>query len=261
MFCIDYYPYQSYIKDADEIKVKYNPNVFVLKDFLELYKTKSIVLDVTENFDEIDAKMMKELLQTYNNFKIMLKYQNNKHLALVQKYNLPFFFFNFVTTIDQVYGFIEYHPTDMYICEQLGFSIDKISKILHNNNIKVRVFPNICQSSFSETNSLLTFFIRPDDIAFYKNFVDVFEIFSDRKSQGVIFKIYKEQKWFGDIHEIIPTFKGELDGRYLLNDFGIFRSKCGKRCLYKPGSCDICLRLLDLSKTFKENQIVAIPSS
>ena len=67
----------------------------------------------------------------------------------------------------------------MYICEELGFSLDKISDILHSNNIKVRVIPNICQSSFSETNSLLTFFIRPEDIKYYIKYVDVFELLTD----------------------------------------------------------------------------------
>lgn len=76
-------------------------------------------------------------------------------------------------------GLLKYHPTDMYICEELGFSLLKISKILHDNNVKVRVFPNICQSSFPETESIKTFFIRPEDIIFYAPFVDVFELVAD----------------------------------------------------------------------------------
>lgn len=79
----------------------------------------------------------------------------------------------------------------MYICEELGFSLDKISKILHENNIRVRVFPNICQSSFLETPSIKTFFIRPEDISIYSMFIDVFELVSDKDRQYTIFKIYK----------------------------------------------------------------------
>jgi hypothetical protein len=79
----------------------------------------------------------------------------------------------------------------MYICEELGFSLDKISKILHDNNVRVRVFPNICQSSFPETPSIKTFFIRPDDITVYATFVDVFELISDKERQRVLYKVYK----------------------------------------------------------------------
>ena len=163
---------------------------------------------------------------------------------------------NLVSTIDQLNGFIKYHPTDMYICEELGFSLDKVSKLLHDNNIKVRVFPNICQSSFSETPSIKTFFIRPDDIPIYDLFVDVYELISDQERQEVLYKIYKEERWFGKIKEIIPTFDGELDSKYLLNTFGQIRCKCGKRCMYKPESCSICDRFIEVADTFKDNKIV-----
>ena len=87
----------------------------------------------------------------------------------------------------------------MYICEELGFSLDKISTLLHSNNVKVRVMPNLCQSSFPETPSLLTFFIRPEDIAVYSEFVDVFELISDKVHQQVIYKIYKQGYWAGPV--------------------------------------------------------------
>lgn len=155
-----------------------------------------------------------------------------------------------------MYGLMKYNPTDMYICEDLGFSLDKVSEILHKNNIKVRVFPNICQSSFNETDSLRTFFIRPEDIDIYSIFVDVFELIADENTQQILYKVYKQQKWFGPIKEIIPSFKGELDGRYILDSFGKIRSKCGKKCLFKPESCSICDRFIDLAETLKKNDLI-----
>jgi len=227
-----------------------------LKDFLEQYKNKSIVIDVSESFEEMDASLFQKLYEKYANIKIILDFNNKEHLLRAKTYNIPYFFSNPVTTIDQLYGFLKHNPTDMYICEELGFSLDKISNILHNHNIKIRVFPNICQSSFSETPSMKTFFIRPEDISIYKTFVDVFELIADEERQQILFKIYKQEKWFGKIKEIIPTFKEDLDSKYLLNTFGMIRSKCGKRCLYKPQSCNICDRFSDFADTLKENKIV-----
>ena len=180
---------------------------------------------------------------------MIIEYTNDEALKQVQENEIPFFFANYVTTWDQLHGLMKYNPTDMYICEDLGFSLDKVSKILHENNIRVRVFPNICQSSFPETNSLKTFFIRPEDVEIYSVFVDVFELLSDENTQQVLYKVYKQGKWFGKIKEIIPSFKGELDSRYVLNTFGMIRSKCGKKCLYKIGSCNICDRFTELSDT------------
>ena len=199
---------------------------------------------------------MKSLYDKYKNIKIIFDFYNEEFLSRAQEFEIPFFFTNFVTSIDQLYGFMKYNPTDMYICEELGFFLDKVSKILHDNNIKVRVFPNICQSSFSETESIKTFFIRPEDIFIYATFVDIFELISDAERQETLFKIYKQGKWFGKIKEVIPTFKGELDSKYLLGNFGMIRSKCGKRCLYKPGSCAICDRFIEVADTFEKNKIV-----
>lgn len=256
MFCLQYYPSQKYLQEADELKIKYRPADRTLEEFLKTYQNKIIIIDVTNNFEEIDAKLLKELFNKYKNLKVIIDFCNKDHLLRVQQYEIPYFFINPVTTIDQLYGLISYHPTDMYICEELGFYLDKISAILHKNNIKIRVFPNICQSSFIETPSLKTFFIRPEDISIYANFVDVFELLIDKDKQQILFKIYKQEKWAGKLKDIIPTFKGDLDSRYLLGNFGAIRAKCGKRCLYKPGTCTICDRFNEVADTFKNNKII-----
>lgn len=260
MFCLQYYPHSPYLKDADELKIVYRSTDKTLVDFLKEYKDKSIVIDIPENFDKVDAQLFKSLKTNFSNFKFIIHYENQVHIDLMREFNLPFFFKNFATTIDQLYGFMSYNPTDIYVCEELGFFMDKVSAILHEKGIKVRVFPNICQSSFPETPSIQTFFIRPDDIPAYEDYVDVFELVGDKERQEVIFKVYKQHKWFGEVGEIIPTFKGHLDSRYLLNDFGVFRSRCGRRCMYKPNSCNICTRMIKLSDTIKDKGYILLPT-
>lgn len=259
MFCLNYYPLHStYLQEVEQLKINYRPADRTLPDFLEKYQDKSIVIDITESFDDVDAELFKGLYQKYKNFKLLFSFDNKEYLERVQKNQLPFFFKNFVSTIDQMNGFIQYHPTDMYICSELGFSLDKVSKLLHDNNIKVRVFPNICQSSFSEIPSIKTFFIRPEDIDIYKVFVDVFELISDQEHQQVIYKIYKQGKWFGEIGAIIPSFKDRLNSKYLLPSFGIIRSKCGKRCFYDPSVCSICDRFIQVSDSLQKNKIAIL---
>lgn len=256
MFCLNYCPSQKYVQDADEFRIKYRPADRTLKDFLEEYKEKPIVIDVIENFEEVDAQLFSELYKEHKNFRLIIDFNNKEHLTRVQETKLPFYFINPVTSADQLNGLLKYHPTDMYICEELGFSLDRISKLLHDNGIKVRVYPNICQSSFPETPSIKTFFVRPEDVSIYATFVDIFELISDEKRQQVLFKIYKQEKWFGKISEVIPTFKGDLDSRFLVGAFGMIRSKCGKRCMLRPESCSICDRFVDLADSLGENKIM-----
>jgi len=129
---------------------------------------------VDDSFEEVDADIFQELLKTYTNFKLILSYNNLVALELIKARNIPFFFRDFVGTIDKVHAFMKEKPTDMYICEELGFSLITISTLLHNNNIKVRVIPNLCQSSCTAIDSVLQFFVRPEDIDIYSEFVDVF---------------------------------------------------------------------------------------
>lgn len=257
MFCLNYYPNHSYLKDVEELKISYRATDRTLEDFLRLYQDKkTIVIDVTNSFEEIDAQLLQGLSAKYQNIKLIIDINDSTSIGLVRMYKLPFFFANFASTIDDVYRLMSFHPTDIYICAGLGFQLNKISKLLHNNHIKVRVFPNICQSSFSEIPSLKTFFIRPEDIPIYAKYVDVFELISDADRQGIIYKIYKQQKWFGDISEIIPSFKGKLDSRFLLSTFGESRVKCGRRCLIDPNSCSICDTLAGLAEALEKEGIV-----
>ena len=256
MFCLNYYPNQKYLQDVDELKIKYRSSDKTLKDFLDKFKDTSIVIEITDNFDQTDAKLLAALEEEYGNFRLIIDFNNKEILQLVKDYQIPFFFSNFVTTMDELHGLLKYKPTDMYICEDLGFHLDKVSKILRDNFVKVRVFPNICQSSFPETPSLKTFFIRPEDIPVYALFVDVFELITDEDRQQVIYRVYKQNRWFGKIRELIPTFKNDLDTKYLLDSFGIIRVKCGKRCTFKPESCSICERYEEVAETLKDNDII-----
>ena len=254
-YCLPYFPSQKPPEGVDELKIKYQPADRTLETFLETYKDKAIVIDVSENFEEIDAQLLKGLYEKYKYIKIAFNF-NKDFLLRAQKYEIPYFFTDYVTSIDKLIGLMEYLPTDMYICEELGFFLPKVSKILHDNGIRVRVFPNICQSSFSETPSIKTFFIRPEDIFFYAQYVDTFELVTDKERQHVLFKIYKQEKWSGRISDIIPSFKGDLESRYVLDAFGTVRAGCGKRCMYKPGSCNICDRFIDTAAILKENKII-----
>lgn len=265
-FCLNYYRFDNqYLNKADELKIQFNPNDATLPDFIEKYKDKSIVIDVRmrlneggdaiEVFNESGAIIISELNKKYNNIKIMFAFEDKVSYNLAEQYKIPFFFSNKVGTLDEMHGLAAYYPTDIYICEELGFSLANIAPILHEKGIKIRVFPNICQSSFAETPSLYTFFIRPEDIPIYANFVDIFELVSDEERQSIIFKIYKQGKWFGKINEIIPSYKGELDNRHLLDNFGLFRSKCDKRCMRKLNTCGICAKYMNIADSFKETGI------
>jgi hypothetical protein len=50
------------------------------------------------------------------------------------------------------------------------FKLDKVKKVCkqYGDDIKVRCFANVAQSSIANTNSLKKFFIRPEDVSRYE---------------------------------------------------------------------------------------------
>lgn len=255
MFCLTYYPLNNnyYLQDVQELKITYNPrDKQNLKALLEKYKDKTIIIKITETIEEIEIQLLKQYYEEYSNIKLIFDFNNKQNLERIQRSEIPFFFSNYVTHFDQIAVYSQYNPTDMYICEELGFFLNKISESLHEKNIRVRVFPNICQSSILEIEDIKTFFIRPEDIKIYKEFVDVFELVSDAQRQQTIYRIYKKGKWIGNLNEIIPSFKTPLNNNYLLNNFGKIRCKCQKRCSLNEKKCSLCNQFLTIANIIEE---------
>ena len=72
-------------------------------------------------------------------------------------------------------------------------------------------------------------------------------------------KVYKEdKKWFGQLKEIIFGLKTDLDSRYIVPHFAEHRTSCKKECL-KGGKCKICERVVDLSHSLKEANLIITP--
>ena len=51
-------------------------------------------------------------------------------------------------------GYISLGVSDIYIGEDLGFELDKVSKIAKEHNIQIRTFPNIVQTQWKYASSL-----------------------------------------------------------------------------------------------------------
>lgn len=129
----------------------------------------------------------------------------------------------------------------------MAFEIKDASALAKKYHKSLRVFCNICQSSWENTLSLKTFFIRPEDIDLYANYVDTFEFYLKEKEYhkiNILYEVYnKDKKWFGLLNEIISNYKGEEDNRFIFPNFANARLNCGKRCL-KQKSCKVCDKIL-----------------
>lgn len=269
-FCLNFKKGRRYLDVVDQIIIKYHPSENLL-NFLNQHKNQRIILDIEDaesflkNYGVETLAAVKTHIDNPNNwvlrFPKMLDNDNTidiDALTNMQKLGLPFFFKEYVDRWDILKGYLDLQVTDVYIVNELGFELDKVSKLAHNYNTKIRVFPNIAQTSWALTPDLKKFFIRPEDIEDYEEYVDVFEIFEAQEPiiAETLYKVYAmDKQWYGKLEEIIGDFSADLDGRFLHPRWVDRRIKCGKKCL-KGSMCDMCDTIAGLGESLEKAGII-----
>ena len=255
-YCIDYYR-NSRAKDiADEFTIKYTKKNDILIDFLEEYKDKRINLTIEEKLTDGELRLLKTICDNYSNLVLRFEDYDYDYVENITESGVPFFYGNKVNNWDEFMGLIDLAVTDIYVVEDLAFELDKVSTIAHNAGVRIRIYPNVAQSNWKDAPDIKKFWVRPEDIDFYSQYVDVCEFFGNMEQVPILLKIYKEdKKWFGLLNEIIIGLKTPLDSRFTHFDFAEKRVRCGKNC-QKGGKCKMCDLIVDLSYSLKEARLI-----
>lgn len=267
-FCVNYKKDFKYLNDVNEITIQFRRKNKSLVDFLLLHQNQRINIFIQDEEDFIKNNSIKlfdaiAIEHPEINFAFKLKdYKGKKTREIVEiiedrVIKHRFFFETFVKDWDTLYGYIELKPSDIYITEDLGFELAAVGKILHSDDIRVRVFPNVAQSSWNKTPALKKFFIRPEDVYLYEKYVDVMEFFGREESIETYYKIYAiDKKWFGKLNEVILSFDDDnIDSRYILPHFAERRLNCGKRCL-RGRPCQVCNAIEGLASVLESENLM-----
>jgi len=254
-YCIDYNKESQILDRVDEINIQYNKiqDEEALSQFCEQHQKQRINICIDDLEEGINEKYISNILKyqdEHKNYNIYIRLggKNEELGILLSQYpNAKFYFNTRVNDWDRVIGYIEYGVSDIYVVEGLGFELDKVAAIAHAHNVQIRVFPNVAQSTWNDLDDLRKFWIRPEDIEFYNQYVDVCEFFGENEKNDILYNIYKkDKKWFGDLREIIIGLKEPIDSRYIVPRFVKKRTRCCRECL-KGGNCQMCDHIRELS--------------
>lgn len=267
-YCIDYKNKKfKYFDKIDEITINFIPRESSIINFLLENKNKRININIEDKDDFIENKRIKMFDVIKQQcpdidfaFKIgYFKDESTKKIMEMIKTNEmqhKFFFQTLVGDWDTLNGYAELGVSDIYVVEDLGFEIKRVAEILHSRGIRVRVYPNVAQSKWGKTDPFRKFFIRPEDVDIYEDYVDVIEFFGKNDSIETYYKIYAiDKKWFGKLNEIIIDFDSDVDNRCILPKFAPKRLNCGKKCA-KGKHCEICSAIVELAEVLKKNQLL-----
>ena len=263
-YCVPYAKHFNYLAEVDELIFQYGfaanedliHNLAVQED---KFKSKRIIIEVLNNTYFIDKNTLKGIIELKNrDFNIALKFLKYEEefedlFNTIKENKIDFFFGTWVRDWDTLRGLIDLGVSDIYIVENLGFELDLIGRLAVESGISIRVFANVCQTSWKKSDPIKSFFIRPEDVSLYDLYIDVIEFYGKETNiQNVMFRGYaKEKKWFGNLKEIIIGLDKDIDSRSLPPMFAARRVNCGKRCI-KDGKCNICDRIIESEKVLKD---------
>ena len=258
-YCVPYYKNFRYNANINEVILNYNDYRDSIID--EIIKQnwnedQRIIIDARLGGTEEIIPILKMCQKNHNNLVIRIDIIQNDFMIALKEADIPFFFANHSNTADEIYGLIKRGVSDVYITESLAFNIAEVGLYCKNKGINVRVIPNIAQYKPGFKNEIpdpCKFFIRPEDVELYAPYVDVFEIIAPDDRLSVIYEIYRNEQWIGDLKTLIVGLEDNFYNSGLIPYFGTERLKCRQKCMQEK--CNLCLQMKELADRFNKNQL------
>ena len=265
-YCGHYNAKNFHNKDFDEWIFNYaedNPHLIMkFKQLKEENCNKRIIIDISDFCGEPNWEIISAAVREYPQSAVLITKEQIDFIPRIRIYKLDWFFANGCSSWDMLKECADYGVSDVYIINELGFDIKNVKAFCEKNNIKVRIYPNIAQNStlLLTIGTYTSFFVRPEDISIYEEYVDVFEFFGAPEKEGVLYEIYTEGEWRSDLELLILNIPTLVDNRtknnYIADVFGTSRLDCKKKCIY--GECNICKNCVDAAKAIKARRIEEI---
>lgn len=255
---------KTLIKDG-KIKPKADFNIFLtLQDIVSLTEDERniFVMEVVNYNQEHEDSKIKVVLDG-----LLLEEEAAEHLDtmmdILKSNNIPFFFDVFVKDWDLFLGLLTFDVSDIYISGQMGFCLNLLKDTLEDykeeneKEIKLRAICNAAQASFlyESQDNFKAFFIRPEDVEFYSQYIDVLEFDSFAKSINTTYEIYKRGSWDADLDILINKLNISIDNRNLFQPAMQERATCQRKCLTGEKSCHLCDEMVAYAETLEEGNI------
>ena len=250
-YCLKYTNKSTKLNRADEITIKYIEDKGLV-DFMEKFnKQKMNLLIDAKSFSNGEIRKLVAIKKQYPEYKfaIAMKEYDDDCATKLKKVSIPFYVASPCKNWEEFMFLIVHGVSEINISGPLAFEMSKVKRVLNSLNQKVtlRATPNKVENINEYTNTLIGFYIRPEDTELYEDFIDVFE-FEGLTFQDTFFSIYAEQKTFiGNLNQCIYDFKEQVDNKGLVSLFGERRRDCGRQCL-NGGLCRRCYTLANIAK-------------
>lgn len=233
-----------------------------LIEFCETYPDKRINIEM----DILDCSLVRLLDKAHPNVHIRIKMVGQLDaIPLLQKQNSKFFI---DYTIQPARSFSELHylaslgVSDIYVADDLVYSMRKVHDYTQANNIGVRMVLNRIPSSFPDTDDPTGPWFAPQVLHVIKPYIDTVEFDCgspfDWHQFGVYYRTWFTRKhWHGDLREIYPDLDLVIPNDSLFAEELIkYKIQCDRHCASDVIQyCHRCEQFVELAQEMAERKI------
>lgn len=257
--CIEWRKSFKYLSQADEFNIDFKRKDKQLIKFLDLYAMSqrvNIRMPI-EEYTEDDLELISEI-NKLNKYKIavILPYYDAYFANFLRKNNVNFYYSTPAATWDEFIYYANTGVSDIFVSGDLGFDLERLAKVNKQKwDVNIRCYVNIAQAIKKNGDGFIDFYIRPEDVVYYSNFVDVIEFWKAEEQQNVLYEVYfHDREWNGDLRQIIKGMTLEINNYYILgSEFARRRAQCRKKCI-KGERCELCHRLAELATSLETSE-------
>ena len=274
IFSVPYMMLADCRNTAAEIElVVTNLNIYQLQEFVENnrkeHKGQRIVLNVG-HVDSKNAELCSRTIDSIYAEDIIIKTDYSLFHFYTENYDKKWN----VRYMDICRNWDEYYEiltgkvfTEIRIGGELLFDLVDVEAMAKRYKKKLCVPANMAIGPEDERFYLASF-VRPEDISWYEEYIDIFELSSTRWADATaldtVYDIYtKDKRWDGPLNTLIIANDklndklGTIEGNRLLNDWSKYRLNCGRVCM-KGHSCRICPSQLSIADSLKQAGVVFV---
>lgn len=167
-------------------------------------------------------------------------------IPTLQEANIKYYWGHTIVSFEELQACCTSGVCYALISSQVAFSL----KVAKSYGVPLRVVPNRASLRYlPQVTDLKTFFIRPEDLSLYEEYIDTIEFaFDSLLEERTCLNIYKNKKtWAGHIKFLIKNIPIDFHNQGLPEEFGQIRLNCGQRCL-TGGRCNFCGTSLRFTK-------------
>lgn len=256
--CIEWRKSFKYLPQIDEFNIDYRNKEVQLLKFLEKYAiSQKVNIKIGAGTTIDDIELLNEIKKVYK-YNISVCFMDYMvATSLIEKCDVPYYFYDAAYSWEDFEYFLSQGVSEIIVSGDLAFDLERVRLIADENDIALRAYVNIVQSTHPLSESDLgfkRFFIRPEDMDYYSNFIDVCEFYNSVDKQNVLYEIYfHDKEWNGNLQEIIQGLKIKVNNYYILgSEFARRRSQCNRKC-EKGSRCQLCNRLIELADSLENS--------